>query len=63
MKGKKELDHPFNLEPLCRECHASGEVNGYEHRRRFFHEQVALFGEDFLDWWNGLPLKVKPNYE
>lgn len=62
-KKRPFLDHPLNLEPLCRKCHQSGYANSYDHRKEFFAEQVAVFGDDFLEWWHTLPLKVKPNYE
>ena len=62
-KGKPELDHPYNLEMLCRECHMDGRVNGYEHRREFWRRQVKRHGQDFLDWHEGLPLKVKAKFD
>jgi hypothetical protein len=63
MRSKPELNHPYNLEPLCKSCHQNGKVNSYEHRREFYQQQVKKYGQDFIDWWNGLNLKVKPKFE
>lgn len=63
IKGRPELDHPFNLEPVCHACHQSGIVNGYEHRRAFYAQQVRRYGDEFRRWWVDLPMKVKPCYE
>jgi hypothetical protein len=57
------LNHPFNLEPLCRSCHSMGLVNSYDHRKQFFEQRVREFGSEFRDWWESLPVKVKPRYE
>jgi hypothetical protein len=57
------LNHIFNIEMVCRQCHQSGIVNGYEHRCEFFAKQKAGYGQEFLDWWDGLPMKVKPRYD
>ncbi|MEN6319754.1 MAG: hypothetical protein ABFD82_13465 [Syntrophaceae bacterium] len=61
-KRHPELDNPFNLEPLCRECHTN-RANSYEHRREFFRQQKERYGDEFLEWWDNLHLKVKPKYE
>jgi hypothetical protein len=62
-KKHPELDNEFNLELLCRECHMSGEASCYEHRRQFYNKQLGEHGQEFLDWWDRLPLKAKPHYD
>jgi predicted flavoprotein YhiN len=63
MKGKPELDDPRNLMNVCHECHMSGEVNGFEARRRFWQRQCARYGEeDMRRWVESLPLKHKERF-
>jgi hypothetical protein len=40
-----------------------GEASCYEHRRQFYNQRLDEHGQKFLDWWDSLPLKVKPIYE
>jgi hypothetical protein len=40
-----------------------GQVNGYGHRREFYTKQKARYGQAFTDWWEALPMKVKPKYD
>ena len=61
-KGQPWRDHWYNIEWLCRDCHREY-ANAYEHRRWFFEQRVRMYGQAFLDWWDSLPMKVKPRYE
>jgi len=61
-KGQTWRDHWYNIEWLCRKCHTE-HANSYEHRRGFFEQRTRQYGKPFLDWWNNLPMKVKPRYE
>ena len=60
LQGHPELHRIYNLQHLCHDCHVH--ANGYSNRRVFWAKQVERYGDDFLDWWDGLELKVKENY-
>jgi hypothetical protein len=51
MKGVPELD----MQHVCKPCH-DGTANRYENRRKFFMEQFYRYGNEFIDWYETLPL-------
>jgi len=58
--GHPEWDTIYNLEHLCKVCHDN--KGGYEERQAFFTRQANRYGDDFLDWWDGVRVPGKENY-
>jgi len=55
------LDDEINIELVCHECHASGKLDGIEHRKEFVQRQIER-GYPVGDWYRGLPLKIKEQW-
>lgn len=62
MKNHPELDCIENLMAVCIDCHSHS--NGFETRQQFWKSQCKIYGKEHMrEWWDGLSLKVKPNFE
>jgi hypothetical protein len=57
VKGKPEFDEPVNIELVCHNCHQSGEVDSFEHRKEFAMRQINR-GYDVVAWVESLNLKA-----
>ena len=62
MKDHPELDDERNIMLVCHNCHESGWVNSYGARVMFWYRQKERY-PDIKDWYSGLELKVKENFE
>ena len=62
MKGHPELDDERNLMLVCNKCHDDGIVNNYFVRMIFWSKQLKRY-PDLREWYAGLPLKEKENFE
>lgn len=58
-KAEKVLNEKYNLQLVCKECHA-GKAKTYENKMRFWHLQVERYGiGTMLSWHDRVPYKVK----
>src|SRR5688500_6195758 len=53
------LNHKINLELACHDCHMSGDLDTYEHRKEFYLRQVERYGREAVHAWiETLPQKL-----
>lgn len=52
------LNDPLNLQILCRADHTRVQAS-YDNRVMFFNKQYNEFGQQFLDWIDSAPDKIK----